>query len=125
MRQNYNKLKVLVLEDELLTRRIITRSLKSLGIEDIFEAIDGVTGLGISYNYLPSLVICDINMTPMSGDVFIQHFKNQLWEICQPKIIVVTGSTDEELIKRLEVDLIIRKPFKIGEFINNVSLLLS
>ncbi len=78
MRQNYNKLKVLVLEDELLTRRIITRSLKSLGIEDIFEAIDGVTGLGISYNYLPSLVICDINMTPMSGDVFIQHFKNQL-----------------------------------------------
>jgi len=122
---NYSKLKVLVLDDDILTRRIINKALKLLEIRDIFEATDGLTGLEVSYNYIPNLIICDINMTPMSGGIFITRFKNQLWKICQPKIIVVTGSTDEELIKNLNVDLVIRKPFKIEYFISNVALLLS
>lgn len=122
---NYTKIRVLVLEDELLIRRIITKSLKSIGIENIFEATDGVTGLNVSYNYLPDFIICDINMTPMSGDRFITQFKTQLWNICQPKIIVVTGSTDDNLIKSLDVDLIIKKPFKVDEFISNITKILS
>lgn len=121
---NYSKFRILILEDDIIIRRLISKSLKTIGFENIFEATDGETGLVVSYNYIPDFIICDINMIPMAGNLFIERFKNQLWKICQPKIIVITGSTDEDLIKQLDVDLIIRKPFSIDYFISSVKSLL-
>ncbi|MEI8395412.1 MAG: response regulator [Rhodospirillaceae bacterium] len=61
------QLSVLVVEDEPFTRMVITRVIEGLGCAAVYQADDGGAGITILQNHAVDVIICDINMKPMTG----------------------------------------------------------
>jgi two-component system chemotaxis response regulator CheY len=59
--------RVLVVDDQQVTRTIVKAVLKSLGFNDIFTADGGKEALLILRRHLIDLIICDWNMPDMTG----------------------------------------------------------
>lgn len=68
---SYTSSKVLVADDDVDILSLVTRYLRSLGVE-VREANDGEEALRIARAELPSLVILDVMMPGKSG-----------WEVCR------------------------------------------
>ena len=66
----FDKLKVLVADDNPHMRSIIAAVLKGLGIRDIREAKDGTEALLALRDWPADLAIIDYRMTPMDGVAF-------------------------------------------------------
>lgn len=60
-------IKVLVIEDEPNTRRLIVQLLKQVGIKNVYEANDGRAAIMETVRVQPHVVLCDIHMRPMGG----------------------------------------------------------
>jgi len=110
-------LKVLVVDDEILIRKSVSKLLRREGLE-VFEAEDGYKAIEISKTNDLDIIVTDIRMPGMSGIETIKAIKeinNNL------KIIVMTGYASEntpiEAI-RLGVSDYIYKPFELEEFMH-------
>jgi len=60
-------IKILVIEDEPNTRRLIVQLLKQVGIKNVYEASDGRAAYMETVRIQPHVVLCDIHMRPMGG----------------------------------------------------------
>ena len=63
----FRRLKVLVVEDSAEMRRLLAALLESMGVEQIFEAPDGLGGLDAFAEHRPDIIITDGSMQPMDG----------------------------------------------------------
>ena len=61
---------VLVVDDDCLMRRLLSRHLESAGYEAL-HAEGGLQAIGILRNRLPSVIISDLQMPRMTGWEFI------------------------------------------------------
>ncbi len=110
--------KVMVLDDEEIVLKVVTRLLQRAGYEvisfpDAFPALES----GILDDI--ELIITDLNM-PTSGEEFIQAARSQ--GIDTP-IIVMSGQLTEErslFLKTIGVQEIIPKPFDIHDFLGAI-----
>jgi len=59
--------RVLVVDDQQVTRTVVKAILKSLGYNEILTADGGKEALSILRRHLVDLIICDWNMPDMSG----------------------------------------------------------
>ncbi len=66
---------VLVVEDDLTQRRILSKVLTSIGLDMIF-AVDGVEALELVESYYPDLVVLDIIMPRMNGYEVCRRLKS-------------------------------------------------
>ncbi|MDN0082681.1 response regulator [Crenobacter sp. SG2305] len=66
---DYSKLRVLLVDDQMLVRSLLIQTLKSMGFhpELIAQASDGTAALRLLQVRPVDLVICDIEMRPMNG----------------------------------------------------------
>lgn len=71
----YEFKRILVIEDEAHTRRIICRLLRQIGFQLIDEATDGTSGFHELLRVKPDLILCDINMQPMDGMSFLKRLR--------------------------------------------------
>ncbi len=64
-----HKLRVLIVDDSSVMRKIVERSLREAGIniEQVFPAGNGEEALGVLRQGKVDLVLCDINMPVMDG----------------------------------------------------------
>ena len=62
-------MKLLIADDEILTRTGLTTSIvwSDLGIDQVYEASDGVEGLEMAKKYQPDIVLSDVRMPRMNG----------------------------------------------------------
>ena len=69
MALDLTKLRILVVDDQLLVRSLLTQSLKAMGVnpENIYQAIDGATAKRALDGKPVDLVLCDLQMEPMNG----------------------------------------------------------
>ncbi len=67
MRTAFDHLSVLVIEDEPFTRSVTIRVLEGLGCAPVFGAGDGESGLQLASEHPIDLVLCDLEMQPLSG----------------------------------------------------------
>ncbi len=101
-------MKVLVIDDEPLVRRSLSRALAQRG-HQIFEAPDGLQGLEMWKKIQPDLVFVDVLMPGMKGPDVIKKM------IGTPaKIILMTAFSGEEIVSEqdLPIDLFFKKPFE-------------
>lgn len=64
-------LSVLIVDDQAHVRTYARLMLKALGVTTIWEAKSGVEGLTMYLEYQPSVVLLDVNMPVMTGDVMM------------------------------------------------------
>ncbi len=65
-------LKVLIVDDEHYTRKVIRALLMSIGVKQIYEACDGATGLESVRSYAPDIVLLDWDMPGIDGPAFVR-----------------------------------------------------
>ena len=121
-----NKKKILVVDDEPISRIMLRKQLETNGYE-VSEAEDGAVGLEKARNTIPDLIILDVMLPKMDGYKvarllkFDQKYMNipivLLTARCQP--------TDRETGMEVGGDAYLIKPFKPEEMLAIVARLLS
>jgi CheY-like chemotaxis protein len=114
--------KILVIDDDSLMRRMIVRTLRSEH-HDVIEAEDGSEGLTQFSTHGATLVITDILMPNKEGVETIRELRQAAPDLL---ILAISGSTATYLpmAKKLGANAVLAKPFLRPELIEAVNRLL-
>ncbi len=106
-------LRILLVDDSRLARRLITRTLNRMGLEDITEAEDGRAALPLIQHNEYDLVISDYNMPHMDGQELLWFIRNKSRQPQVPVMMVTTEGDQSKLaaVQSQGVSAIIDKPF--------------
>lgn len=110
-------MKLLIIDDEKLTREGIISNINwnKLGIDEIYEADDGINGIKQAKNHKPDIILSDIRMPRMNG---IEMSKEIHKIIPSTSIIFMSGYSDKEYLKAaisLKVISYVEKPINALE----------
>lgn len=91
-------MKLLIVDDEELTRTGVISSIdwKSLGIEEVLQADDGIHGLETARLYKPEIILCDVRMPRMDGISMLERLETILPDTVA---IFMSGYSDKEYLK--------------------------
>ncbi|AWK87971.1 response regulator [Azospirillum thermophilum] len=98
---NYDRFRVLVIEDQPFVRRTILQIMNQIGFHDLAEAGDGETGMEECRRSPPDLIVCDIDMKPVSGLQFLERLRGSD-DLANPRtpVVFLTNHTESEIVKR-------------------------
>ena len=68
--------RILIVDDHVITRKIIRKMLAEIGLENVDEAPDGQAAIHLLEELTYALIISDWNMVPMDGLAFLRHVRN-------------------------------------------------
>jgi two-component system, chemotaxis family, chemotaxis protein CheY len=71
----YSRLRVMVIDDSAFCRKAMSKALQSIGVRSIIEATDGSDGIVIYQKKQPHLILCDLEMFPVDGFVFVKALR--------------------------------------------------
>jgi len=96
VKQLMRLIKVVVVDDRHVMRKVIRALLASVGVERIFEAGDGVSGLEAICSVAPHLVLLDWDMPTMSGAEFVRKVRSPgVFPQPDVPIVVLSGHREE------------------------------
>ena len=110
-------MKLLIVDDEELTRTGLISAIdwKSLGIDQIIQADDGIHGLEQARLYKPEIILCDVRMPRMNGITMLERLEKLLPDSVP---VFMSGYSDKEYLKaaiRLKAVSYIEKPLNPSE----------
>ena len=117
--------RILVVEDNDLNRKLFCDVLQAGGFS-VEPCADGGTAIERANEFVPNLVIMDIQLQDISGLDLIAGLKGDA-ELCDIPVLAVTayaGKGDEERIREVGAEGYLSKPVSIGPFMNAVKGLL-
>ncbi len=117
MRKTREKLRVLVVEDQLFSRRILQEVLRDYTVDAAASAKDG---MHMFLENAPDIVLLDIELTDESGHV-LAHFIKSI----DPEtfVVMVTGNhavEDVSMAKSNKVDGFIVKPYNKSKIFESI-----
>ncbi len=118
-------MKVLVVDDSAIMRRIISNNLKTAGFTNIVEANNGAEGLenldGIE------LILTDWNMPVMDGLTFVKEVRKNGEHSKVPIVMITTEGAKTEVMEALKngVNNYIVKPFTPETLLEKVNATLN
>jgi two-component system chemotaxis response regulator CheY len=106
-------MKILIVDDSLTIRRIITNALKTIGFPETVEASNGKEALQKLSNGNIDFIITDWNMPEMNGLDFIKEVRANPLHSTMPILMITTRGTEHDVIEALQakVNSYIVKPF--------------
>ncbi|MDD5044693.1 MAG: response regulator [Candidatus Omnitrophica bacterium] len=117
--------KVLIVEDNLVTANATGRAITDLGHEVII-AQDGYLGTKFAFDKNPDLIILDLALPGGGGFSVLKNIRLSVNTRHIP-VVVVTGSSDEQLKKDilgLSIEAYLEKPVELGKLIEAVKKVL-
>ena len=108
-----DQIKVLVVDDSSMIRRLLARALTDLGFTQIVLAEDGAAGLAAAEREAPDIIISDYDMPGMHGLEFIEAVR-QNEALDQTAIIMLSAADDQIVVENardLGADTFMVKPF--------------
>jgi CheY-like chemotaxis protein len=120
-----SKLKILLVEDDALERQIL-RDWLSDGPYEFIEATDGEEAYSLALRELPDVVVTDLILPKVNGDVLIMSLRLTK-EFGAVPIVAVTGSsTDMQLQAKLAgANVVLSKPIDREEALQRFESLLA
>jgi two-component system, chemotaxis family, chemotaxis protein CheY len=99
VRIEFNRLRLLVIDDNPHMRRIIRTLLHGFGARDVFEAEDGATGLDAYTHNIPDIILIDWAM-PVFDGLELTKMIRQADSNANPfvPIIMITGHTEKNRV---------------------------
>jgi two-component system chemotaxis response regulator CheY len=106
-------IKILIVDDSITIRRIITNALKTVGFTDTIEASNGKEALEKLPNGKVDFIITDWNMPEMNGLDFIKIVRSNPLYSSMPILMITTRGTEHDVVEALQakVNSYIMKPF--------------
>jgi DNA-binding response OmpR family regulator len=115
--------KILVIDDDQGVVSILQKRLEANGYE-VKTAADGVNGQKLVHSFEPDLIILDVVMPGLDGYSLYQELRSE-FNIRMKPVIVLTGKSEMgELFKMEGAGVVISKPFKMEDLLQEVSRLL-
>ena len=109
-----DQIKVLIVDDSSMMRRLLARALTDLGFTQIVVAEDGAKGLVAAEREAPDIIISDYDMPGMHGLEFIEAVR-QNEALDQTAIIMLSAADDQIVVENardLGADTFMVKPFQ-------------
>jgi len=116
--------KVLVIDDEAYTLKMLESRLKAGGY-DVVLAENGKEGLDKVYSEEPDLILLDILMPVMDGFEFFKIIKNDNKISDIPILVLTARSAMEDTFLSMDADDFVPKPFDPEELMTKVQDILS
>ena len=115
----YQKVSILIIEDEKSICDFISKTLSSTGDYKVASAANGKDGLAMITSMLPDLVLLDLGLPDMDGVEIIS--KTREWSSL-PIIVISARTQEKEKIMALDAgaDDYITKPFGTGELLARI-----
>ncbi|MBC1220097.1 response regulator [Nostoc sp. UCD121] len=115
--------KILVIEDDAVTRNIFLEVLEAQGFDTI-DAEDGVAGIQKAQEHLPDLVICDIQMPDMDGYTVLARLRQDPHTAIIPFIFLTGSNTQTDVRKGMELgaDDYLTKPSSIEDLLRAIAV---
>ncbi len=113
--------RVLIVDDDESTVEVLKRFLLTKGFETV-EAKDGQSAIDLARRIRPDLILLDIMMPDLSGDVVCKALKDDHETAAVPVIMTTAKREREDLINGLDVgaDDYVRKPFDVYELLARI-----
>ena len=113
-RKDFQRLKILVVDDRGPMRVVLRRHLHALTIGNVREAKTGQEGLRMLGEFRPDLVICDLESKPVSGLELVTRVRAGVAGV-DPlvPVIIVTGAIDVvemQALREAGADAVLPKP---------------
>ena len=126
---DYDRYRILVIEDQPFVRRTIMQILTQIGFRAIAEADNGETGMQECIRSTPDIIVCDIDMKPVSGLQFLANLRAS-GEVANNRtpVVFLTNHTESEIVKKamaLGVNGFVVKPPSFGALKERVDRLLA
>jgi two-component system chemotaxis response regulator CheY len=110
-----NNIRVLIVDDSSVMRKIVERSLRQAGIElqQVQEAGNGAEALAVLGTGPVDLILCDINMPVMDGLQFVKQLAGVENAKGVPVVMITTEGSEAHVVQALSAGArgYIRKPF--------------
>ncbi|WP_114861352.1 MULTISPECIES: response regulator [Azospirillum] len=103
LNRSINDLRVLLIEDDDFTRRLMSRLLQDLKVRQVWEASDGVSALAILRDHPDKvdIAICDLEMPRMSGLDLLHALRTATGNpLADLPVIVLTAHREADTVKR-------------------------
>ena len=108
------RIKVLIVDDEYYTRKVIRTLLLAMGCTKIYEANDGAAGLDAIRGLAPDIVLLDWEMPGIDGAEFVRRVRSpNTFPVPHVPIIMLTGHGERSRVLeavRLGVHEFLLKP---------------
>jgi two-component system chemotaxis response regulator CheY len=106
-------IKILIVDDSITIRRIITNALKTVGFTDTIEASNGREALEKLTSGKVDFIITDWNMPEMNGLDLIKEVRANPIYSSMPILMITTRGTEHDVVEALQakVNSYIMKPF--------------
>ncbi len=104
------RLKILIVDDEALVRRSLSRAFKSKGYE-VMEAVNGIEGLQFWKSWTPDLVFLDVLMPGLTGPEVLKEIGLN----SSSKVILMSAFSGEhnmQTAQQMGANLFVPKPFE-------------
>ena len=94
-----NRVSFLIVDDNIHMRKLVRRVLRSMGVEDVAEAINGAEAIGRMRDNIPDVLITDWVMEPFDGIELTRYIRRSP-ESPNPymPIIMMTGFAEREKV---------------------------
>jgi two-component system, chemotaxis family, chemotaxis protein CheY len=110
-----NKIRVLLVDDSSVMRKIVERSLRQSGLEigAVLEASNGAEALAVLAENRVDLILCDINMPVMDGLELVKRLAGVENATGVPVVMITTEGSESNVVQALSAGArgYIRKPF--------------
>jgi two-component system, OmpR family, KDP operon response regulator KdpE len=106
--------RVLVVEDDADTRRMLVSAIADEGFEPI-AALDGQHALRTALAIEPRAIVLDLGLPDLDGEEFARAYRAQ--GACAPILVVSARRDAEAVAAQIGARAVLRKPLDIGEFI--------
>ena len=109
-------LEILVVDDSKLARKMISRTLNKMGIENITEAADGAEAIPLIQSSHYDLIVTDFNMPEVDGHELLKFIRNESNQSSVPVLMVTTEGDAGKLaaVQQDGVSAIVDKPFEVS-----------
>ncbi len=124
---DFAKLKILVVDDQMLVRSLLTQSLKAMGVspDNIYQAVDGATAKRALDGKPVDIVLCDLQMEPMNGMDLLKEIRcGRTMNPPNMPFVFLSGHAEKHnivLAAQLHADGFVIKPPKPAELEKNIS----
>ncbi|WP_375501797.1 response regulator [uncultured Nostoc sp.] len=115
--------KILVIEDDNVTRNLYLMGLEAKGFDTI-GADNGLAGIQQAQEHIPDLVICDITMPDMDGYSVLNTLRQDPVTAIIPFIFLTGSSTKADVRKAMELgaDDYLTKPSTLDELLRAIAI---
>jgi YesN/AraC family two-component response regulator len=115
--------KILVIEDDNVTRDLYLKGLKAKGFDTI-SADNGRSGIQQAQEWIPDLVICDITMPDMDGYSVLSTLREDPLTAIIPFIFLTGSSNKADVRKAMELgaDDYLTKPSTLDELLRAIAI---